>query len=147
MIIRSEPWYDHQLPHWGQVMHIFVSKIVHHWFIIGPSLVQITGAKSVSGQMLVFCKLESQEQIETVSMDPGVWINSMWPSDVLWHHRTWSTLVQVMTCCLTAPSHYLTQLWLTITDVFWHSPESNFTGNTQDTYPWYGFAIANDYLR
>ena len=32
----------------------------------------------------------------------------------LWHHGTWSTLVQVMTSCLTAPSHYLNQCWLSI---------------------------------
>ena len=29
-----------------------------------------------------------------------------------WHHRTCSTLVQVMTCCLATPSHYLNQVWL-----------------------------------
>ena len=33
----------------------------------------------------------------------------------------------VMAWCLTAPSHYLNQCWLIITDVLWHSPKSNFT--------------------
>ena len=33
------------------------------------------------------------------------YINSCWPSD--WRHQTRSTLVQVMACCLTTPSHYL----------------------------------------
>ena len=32
-------------------------------------------------------------------------------------YRTGSTLVQVMACCLTAPSHYLNQYWLIITEV------------------------------
>ena len=32
-------------------------------------------------------------------------VNSLWPSDAIWHQRSWSTLVQVMAYCLTAPSH------------------------------------------
>ena len=40
---------------------------------------------------------------------------SLWPSDAIWRHGSWSTLVQVMVCCLTAPSHYLNQCWLIIT--------------------------------
>ena len=31
-----------------------------------------------------------------------------------------------MTCCLTAPRHNLNQCWLFISEVMWHSPESNF---------------------
>ena len=50
-------------------------------------------------------------------------VNSLWPSDVIWRQRTWSTLVQVMACCLTAPNHYLNQCWLIISDVLWHSQE------------------------
>ena len=26
-------------------------------------------------------------------------------------------------------------------EVLWHSPEGNFTGNADDIYPWYGFKI------
>ena len=37
----------------------------------------------------------------------------------LWRHRSGSTLVQVMACCLTAPSHYLNQCWLIISRVQW----------------------------
>ena len=36
---------------------------------------------------------------------------------------TGSTLVQVMACWLTAPSHYLKQCWRIISKVLWHSPE------------------------
>ena len=32
-------------------------------------------------------------------------INSLWTSDTIWRRRSLSTLVQVMACCLTAPSH------------------------------------------
>ena len=52
--------------------------------------------------------------------------NSLWPRHAIWW--IWSTLVQA--CYLTSPSHYLNQCWLIISEVLWHSPEGNFTGNT-----------------
>ena len=42
-------------------------------------------------------------------------------TDAIQHHRALSTLVQVMSCCLTAPSHYLNQYWLIISNVLWCS--------------------------
>ena len=68
-------------------------------------------------------------------------INSLWPSDVIRRHKARFTLAQVMDCCLTAPSHYLNLCWITISEVLWHSPEGNFTGNAQDIYLWYEFEI------
>ena len=53
-------------------------------------------------------------------------LNSLWPSDAIWRQGSRSTLVQVMACCLTAPSHYLNQCWLVITKVQWCSSGSNF---------------------
>ena len=47
--------------------------------------------------------------------------NSLRPSDALWQQRSGSTLVQVMACCLMAPSHYLNQCWLIISEVQWRS--------------------------
>ena len=43
----------------------------------------------------------------------------LWPiaSNAIWRQRSWSTLDQVMACCLTAPSHYLNQCWLIISKV------------------------------
>ena len=32
---------------------------------------------------------------------------------------------------VTAPSHYLNQCWLLVSEVFWHSPDSNFTTSAQ----------------
>ena len=52
-------------------------------------------------------------------------LNSLWPSDAIWRQRSWSTLAQVMACCLTAPSHYLNQCWLIISEVQRHSPDRN----------------------
>ena len=43
------------------------------------------------------------------------WVNSLWPSDAIWQHRSGSTLAQVMACCLMAPSHYLNQFWSLVT--------------------------------
>ena len=62
-----------------------------------------------------------------------LYLNSLWPSDAIWCQRSWSTLVQVMACCLTAPSHYLYQCWLDITEVLWQSSDNNFTASTQAT--------------
>ena len=39
-------------------------------------------------------------------------INSLRPGHAISHLWTWSTLVQWMTCCMTAPSHYQNQYWL-----------------------------------
>ena len=46
--------------------------------------------------------------------------NSLWCRPV-------PTLVQVMVWCLTAPSHYLKQCWIIISDALWHSNMTNFT--------------------
>ena len=39
--------------------------------------------------------------------------------DATCHHRSWSTLVQAMSCYLTAPSHYLNQCPFAINWVVW----------------------------
>ena len=44
-------------------------------------------------------------------------LNSLWPSDAMWDHRSESTQAQSMACCLTAPSHYLNQYWLIINGI------------------------------
>ena len=68
------------------------------------------------------------------SLSTTIGVNSLWPSTctTIWRDKSCSTLDQVMACCLTAPSHYLHQCWFIISEVFQHSPEGNFTGNTFD---------------
>ena len=51
------------------------------------------------------------------------------PSDAILRHRFGSTLVHVMACCLTAPSHYLKQCWLIIKGVLLRSPDNNCTNS------------------
>ena len=70
--------------------------------------------------------------------DP-VQFNSLATSDAIWRHRIWSTLFQVMACCLTAPSHYLNQCWLIIECVPWHSPVSNITKSAHEFNPSHAF--------
>ena len=48
-------------------------------------------------------------------------INSLLPSEAKWFNRYESSMAQVMVCCLTAPSHYLSQCWFIIDEVVWHS--------------------------
>ena len=47
----------------------------------------------------------------------------LWPGDVIWRQGSRSTLAQVMAWCRN-------QCWLMISEVLWHSPDSNFTENT-----------------
>ena len=61
-------------------------------------------------------------------------LNSLWPSVAIWQQGSGSTLAQVMTWWLTAPSHYVNKSWPIISEVFWHSPEDNFTRNAQDIF-------------
>ena len=57
-------------------------------------------------------------------------VKSLWPSDAIWRHRSWSTLAQVMACCLTAPSHYLNQCWLIVSTDQWRLSKGHFTRDT-----------------
>ena len=47
------------------------------------------------------------------------WVNSLGPRVDKWCQRqnSWSTLVRVMACCLTTPSHYPNQCWLLINEL------------------------------
>ena len=65
---------------------------------------------------------------------PSFIINSLWPSDAIWRQRSWSTLAQVMACCLTAPSHFLNQCWLIISEAQWHSYKGNSTRDASNIY-------------
>ena len=66
-------------------------------------------------------------------------VNSLRPSDAIWRQWFWTTLAQVMACCLTAPSHYLNQCWLIIRGVLWHTSESSFAGIAQGIDSGYEF--------
>ena len=52
--------------------------------------------------------------------------NSLWFSDAVWRHITWSSLVKVTTCCISVANHYLNQYWLNVSEILWHSLHSTF---------------------
>ena len=60
-------------------------------------------------------------------------LNSLWPSDIVWQHRSGSTLTQVMACCLMAQGHYLSQCWLIIIDqqILCSHAKTNFIDSAQ----------------
>ena len=63
-----------------------------------------------------------------------IWFCTRLLSDDIWHHGSYSTLVQVMACCLTAPSHCLNQCWLVICIVLYNSPTfENYTFKIKTT--------------
>ena len=67
--------------------------------------------------------------INTCTSRLGKYLNSLWPSGTIWWQRSGSASAQVIDCCLLAPSHYLNQCWLIISEVLW--PESNFRMSAQ----------------
>ena len=73
---------------------------------------------------------------------PSIWYICTWKLlkkliRTQWGHMAWSRLVQLMACCLTAPSHYLNPWWLIIKGVLWYSPESNFEISTCKLNPYH----------
>ena len=82
-----------------------------------PALVQIMawrrpGDKPLSEPMM--------DKIPThICVTRPQWVNSLWPSGD--KCRSGSTLAQLMDCCLTAPSQYLNQCWLLISELLWHT--------------------------
>ena len=73
------------------------------------------------------------KSLEFILRSTTYWFNSLGPSDAIWRWRSWSTLVQEMVCCLTAPSDYLNQCWLIISMVLWHSAEDIIIRRFKDT--------------
>ena len=66
-----------------------------------------------------FGKLFYNLILEVAKLDVVIHLNSSWPSDTMWGHRSVSTIVQVINCCLMAPSNYLNQCWFIIRYVLW----------------------------
>ena len=91
------------------------------------------------------CRLKFEHRLLLYNMEMQLQLiqdhrfNSLRPSDAIWRQWSWTTLAQVMACCLTAPSHYLNQFWLIIRGVLWHTSESSFAGIAQGIDSGYEF--------
>ena len=89
----------------------FVPKVPSNYI---PALVQImawrrAGDKPLSGPVMV-------SLLTHICITRPQWVNSLWHSDAIWWHKSCSALAQVMDCWLTAPSHYLIQCWILISE-------------------------------
>ena len=117
----------------GFTMYVRPSILVEAWWHI-HALVNwvVLGTKPLFEPMLTYVDC-SQRYIFQSNFILKFKFNSLGPSDAIWRWRSWSTLVQVMACCLTAPSHYLNQCWLIISKVLWHSSEDIIMRRFEDT--------------
>ena len=90
---------------------IFNRKLVFWW----SWKTEINNAEEID--LVTAILFEKHTSTITAKFPAVQWVNSLWPSDAIWWHRSGSTLAQVMPCCLMAPSHYLNQCWLIISEV------------------------------
>ena len=75
----------------------------------------ICGLTAIAGAILVLCHVvkclqfiwRSEPIFKWVVV---TWLNSLWPSHIIWWHKSGWTLAQVMACCLTTPSHTWTDV-------------------------------------
>ena len=67
-------------------------------------------------------------------------VNSMWPSDTIWWHKTGSILAQVMACCLKRHVWLFEKKWLLQLDKlerpFWEYPRSNIPSKNEKLTSW-----------
>ena len=84
-----------------------------------------TGCERSQVSMFAICLIHSGTSLYRLLVGDNLPFNSLRPRDTIWRHISWSTLVQVVACCLTKPSHYLNQCWLTI-----NYNDGNFASDT-----------------
>ena len=113
-----------------------------YWFLIDVVMCHLPQSDfSVSAQAtILYNKFENYIFKNTSTSPRGQWVNH-WRvkmksqsllGNSIWRHTSGLTLAQVMAWCLTAPSHYLNQCWLTIKDILWHSPKSYLTRSAHE---------------
>ena len=107
-------WWVHTLGYTGSSLYWCVlaeatASTIHSWHGV---LIATEGS-----QALIYGKTRKCEH-QRIFGHKLTSIDTWWPSDAIWWHKSASTLIQVMACCLTAPSHYLNQyFWLLIRKV------------------------------
>ena len=72
---------------------------------------QITGDKCYSAAFISLVAIKPTNTPKAAGL-PGFPSNSLWPSDVLCHQKSWS----ILACWLMTPGHYLNQCWHRIND-------------------------------
>ena len=131
-------WFSHVnwLVSWGSLSHNSVQGFVKS-FSVKMALLSIRQQAITSTNVIYFIAWHRATRPQCVEdrvvLTGYIIFNSLWPGDAIWRHRTRSTLVQIMACCLTAPSHYLNQCWLIISEVPWHSSQGIIRRRCEDT--------------
>ena len=69
----------------------------------------------ILGSVILICEID-------ILSSPTV--NSLWPKDVIWRHKSESTLIQVMTCCQRTPQNLC---WRFTMQTRWYVTWGNFT--------------------
>ena len=113
-----EPYYF-RLLHWHKGNYITVTVIVKQPWRIWAKI----------SQLKITTEHNDEKLLRYTIYQEGSPLNSLWPCYAIWRHRSGSTLAQVMAWCPMAPSHYLNQCWIMISEVLWHSHQGNVTGN------------------
>ena len=109
------------------LIHLFIA-----WNIIQCLICSVGAFTRKCKNTYSICFLYSEYEIwisnfiQHIPQQSQAKFNSLWPSAVIWRQGSRSTLAQVMAWCLMAPSHYLNQFWLIISEALWHSPDSNW---------------------
>ena len=97
--------------HWLRKWFVVWRHLSITWTKVDYSMVRYCGIhlRAFSQWMLklliLFCMMSLKTVLlkTTFASPSGQWVSSLWPSDIIW--------------CLTAPSHYLNQCWLIISEV------------------------------
>ena len=115
-----------KLTNWGQVAHM-VSEFGQHWFRYGlmPDRTKPLPEPMLTSHqwslVAVTWRQFRRKFSRYLSFISASKLLTHWGLVTSYGDRSGSTLAQVMACCLTAPSHYLNQCWLIISEVQWHS--------------------------
>ena len=111
----TNKYFADEAPHWGYIWSCWLHLVneAPHGGVWSIHFMKKTRVDTV----------KKQKKKKKVT---AIYLNSLWPSNATWRHRSESTFAQLMTCCLMTPSHYLNQCWLIINEFQWQSPESNF---------------------
>ena len=91
------------LPDWNPIIHTFDNIFFHKLVSMHSSGLHLDGLVQDCGNSSALA-MELLSPCTKPSIGDSInTFKPMWPGDTIWRHRSGSTLVQVMACCLMAP--------------------------------------------
>ena len=112
---------------WGRCWNINSELLRYHPYCVDIYSDYVSRLKIIKSNFLVYIHNVRWYPLRSSKIFNPVWIN-----DTIKIYRSGSTMAQKMTCCMTAPSHYLNQRLLITKGVLWYQSESNFNGCTHE---------------